>query len=89
MEMCKAKGIQVSEPITLPRIIDTLIGNYIEPQCVQPTFIINHPVSMSPLSKEHGDSGKSERFELFVNGIELVNAYTEQNDPVVVVSVCL
>ena len=44
---------------------------------------MNHPVAMSPLSKEHGNTGKSERFELFVNGVELVNAYTEQNDPVV------
>ena len=44
---------------------------------------MNHPVAMSPLSKEHGSTGKSERFELFVNGVELVNAYTEQNDPVV------
>lgn len=83
LQICKDKSIPVSEPITLPRIIDTLIGHYIEPQCIQPTFIMNHPVAMSPLSKEHGNTGKSERFELFVNGVELVNAYTEQNDPVV------
>ena len=83
LQICKDKSISVSEPITLPRIIDTLIGHYIEPQCIQPTFIMNHPVAMSPLSKEHGNTGKSERFELFVNGVELVNAYTEQNDPVV------
>ncbi|KAK8823394.1 hypothetical protein WA577_002315 [Blastocystis sp. JDR] len=82
LQICKDKSISVSEPITLPRIIDTLIGHYIEPQCIQPTFIMNHPVAMSPLSKEHGNTGKSERFELFVNGVELVNAYTEQNDPV-------
>lgn len=73
----------MSKPITLPRVLDALIGHFIEPQCIQPTFIINHPMVMSPLSKEHDHTGKSERFELFVNGVEIVNAYTEQNDPVV------
>lgn len=83
MELCQKNKVEVSRPITLPRILDALIGHYIEPQCIQPTFIINHPMVMSPLSKEHGTTGKSERFELFVNGVEIVNAYTEQNDPVV------
>ena len=83
MELCKKNHVEVSNPITLPRVLDALIGHYIEPQCVQPTFIINHPKVMSPLAKEHEHSGKSERFELFANGVELINAYTEQNNPVV------
>lgn len=83
MELCKKNHVEVSNPITLPRVLDALIGHYIEPQCIQPTFIINHPKVMSPLAKEHEHSGKSERFELFANGVELINAYTEQNNPVV------
>ena len=83
MEICNEHTVEVSKPITLPRILDALIGHFIEPQCEQPTFIINHPVVMSPLAKEHGTTGKSERFELFINGVELVNAYTEQNSPLV------
>ena len=83
LELCKSHSIEVSTPITLPHVLDALIGKFIEPQCIQPTFIINHPIVMSPLSKEHEHSGKSERFELFVHGVELVNAYTEQNNPAV------
>ena len=89
MEICKKHQIDVSKPITLPRVLDALIGYFIEPQCIQPTFIINHPMVMSPLSKEHDHSGKSERFELFVNGVEIINAYTEQNDPLVYFSIFL
>lgn len=89
MEICKKHQIDVSKPITLPRVLDALIGYFIEPQCIQPTFIINHPMVMSPLSKEHEHSGKSERFELFVNGVEIINAYTEQNDPLVYFSIFL
>lgn len=83
LSICREHDIPVSNPITLPHVLDALIGHFIEPQCVQPTFIVNHPVVMSPLAKEHGTTGTSERFELFVNGVELVNAYTEQNDPAV------
>ena len=81
--VCEKQQVKVSPPITLPRVLDALIGRFIEPQCVQPTFIMNHPAVMSPLSKANDATGKSERFELFVNGVEIVNAYTEQNDPVV------
>ena len=82
LAVCEKQQVKVSPPITLPRVLDALIGRFIEPQCVQPTFIMNHPAVMSPLSKANDATGKSERFELFVNGVEIVNAYTEQNDPV-------
>lgn len=83
LAICEKQQVKVSPPVTLPRVLDALIGKFIEPQCVQPTFIMNHPAVMSPLSKANEATGKSERFELFVNGVEIVNAYTEQNDPVV------
>lgn len=62
--------------------MDKLISHFIEPQCVHPTFLYNHPQCMSPLAKSHRDQpGVTERFELFVAGKELCNAYTELNDP--------
>jgi lysyl-tRNA synthetase class 2 len=59
-----------------------MIGHFIEPLCINPTFLCNHPECMSPLAKSHREqSGVTERFELFVAGKELCNAYTELNDP--------
>lgn len=74
------ENIQLGLPHTMPRILDKLIGEYIEPLCTDPTFLIHHPVVMSPLAKLKGDN-ICERFELFVNGKEICNAYTELNDP--------
>ncbi|KRH92071.1 lysine-tRNA ligase, partial [Pseudoloma neurophilia] len=75
-------SISCDEPRTLARVLDKLVGEYIEPDCINPTFIINHPVVMSPLAKWHRSfPGITERFELFINGKEIVNAYTELNDP--------
>jgi len=63
-------------------LIDKLVGELIETKCKNPTFIIDHPQLMSPLAKWHrSESGLTERFELFCNYHELVNAYTELNDP--------
>ncbi|RKP14373.1 protein KARS-1, isoform c, partial [Piptocephalis cylindrospora] len=76
-----AHNIALPHPPTLPRILDTLIGHFVEPQCVQPTFLYGHPVIMSPLAKQATMDGVSSRFELFVRGVELVNAYEELNDP--------
>ena len=76
--------IQCQEPRTTARLLDSLIGEYIEPKCVNPTFICDHPQIMSPLAKWHRTlPGMTERFELFANGKELCNAYTELNDPAV------
>ncbi len=64
------------------KLVDDLIGHLLEPKCVGPTFLCNHPIAMSPLAKEHDTKpGISQRFELFVQGKELANAYTELNDP--------
>lgn len=71
-------------PRTVARLLDALIEGFLEPQCVNPTFICDHPQIMSPLAKDHRSlPHMTERFELFVNGKELCNAYTELNDPAV------
>ncbi|KAJ2489784.1 hypothetical protein IWW37_003699 [Coemansia sp. RSA 2050] len=69
-------------PHTMPRLLDRLIGHYIEPRCTQPTFLLNHPAIMSPLAKSNDATNTTAaRFELFINGKEIVNAYEELNDP--------
>ena len=69
-------------PQSAEKILDHMIGHLIEPFCTGPTFLCDHPVVMSPLAKEHRDRpGLTERFELFVRGSELCNAYTELNNP--------
>ncbi len=80
--LCERAEVECEEPITVPRLLDALVGDFIEPGCVNPTFICDHPEVMSPLAKGHRAlRGATERFELFVNGKELCNAYTELNDP--------
>ncbi|ELQ73974.1 Lysyl-tRNA synthetase (class II) [Trachipleistophora hominis] len=82
VEICEKNGIKIDEPRTLSRVLDKLVGHFIEPECINPTFITNHPIVMSPLAKKHRSKpGLTERFELFINGKEIVNAYTELNDP--------
>jgi lysyl-tRNA synthetase class 2 len=74
--------MECAKPHTCTRLVDKLIGHFVEPQCVNPTFLYNHPTCMSPLAKAHREQeGVTERFELFVAGKELCNAYTELNDP--------
>ncbi|KAF8953047.1 hypothetical protein BGZ52_002089 [Haplosporangium bisporale] len=85
LKLCKENKVFVSAPHTVPRIIDKLISTFIEPECTQPTFLWGHPLIMSPLAKDIKlDSGRTVagRFELFVAGKEIVNAYEELNDPV-------
>lgn len=68
---------------TTARLLDKLVGEYLESQLVNPGFICDHPQIMSPLAKWHrSKTGMTERFELFVNCREVCNAYTELNDPV-------
>jgi lysyl-tRNA synthetase class 2 len=82
--LCVKNKIECENPKTISRLLDKLIGHFIEPQCINPTFLINHPLIMSPLSKHNRNDGRlAERFELFVNGIEISNAYTELNNHVV------
>merc|ERR1712137_682080 len=81
-EQCVARQIDCSAPRTVARLLDKLVGELIEPSCVNPTFITNHPQIMSPLAKWHRSvPGITERFELFVMGREVCNAYTELNEP--------
>ncbi|GJQ13869.1 hypothetical protein GpartN1_g5660.t1 [Galdieria partita] len=82
VEICSERSVVCPEPKTTARMLDKLFGEFIEPQCIHPTFVCDHPEIMSPLAKYHRQiSGLTERFELFVNGRELVNAYTELNNP--------
>lgn len=81
-KLCEDKKIPCPAPRSTARLIDKLVGELLEPKCLNPTFIMEHPQIMSPLAKYHRSKpGLTERFELFVNFKELVNAYTELNDP--------
>jgi len=81
-ELCEKHEIECSPPRTCARLLDKLVGEFIEVDCVSPTFITGHPQMMSPLAKAHRDiEGLCERFELFVATKEVCNAYTELNDP--------
>ncbi len=82
-DVCKQLKIDVSPTIGKGKLIDELFGASSEHTYIQPTFIIDYPVEMSPLTKKHRSKpGLVERFELMVNGKELANAYTELNDPI-------
>ena len=81
---CKALGIQVEDSMGKGKLIDEIFGEKCEDFYVQPTFIIDYPEEMSPLTKKHRSKpGLVERFELIVNGKELANAYSELNDPLI------
>ncbi|GJW13706.1 lysine--tRNA ligase, cytoplasmic [Tanacetum coccineum] len=83
-DACLKFDVKCPPPQTTARLLDKLVGHFLEETCVNPTFIINHPEIMSPLAKWHRSiPGLTERFELFINKHELANAYTELNDPVV------
>jgi lysyl-tRNA synthetase class 2 len=82
-EICKSIDIPIDSTMGKGKIIDAIFGEKCEPHLIQPTFIIDYPVEMSPLCKKHRNNPKlTERFELMVNGKELCNAYSELNDPI-------
>ncbi|GJQ69873.1 Aats-lys [Trypoxylus dichotomus] len=82
--LCEKHGIECPPPRTTARLLDKLVGEFIEETCINPCFITEHPQIMSPLAKWHRSvPGLTERFELFVMKKEVCNAYTELNDPLV------
>jgi lysyl-tRNA synthetase class 2 len=82
-EVCKQLHIEVAPSMGKGKLIDEIFGATSEHKYIQPTFIIDYPIEMSPLTKKHrSKQGLVERFELMVNGKELANAYTELNDPI-------
>ncbi len=82
-DICKEIGLNVDESMGKGKLIDEIFGEKCEHNYIQPTFITDYPVEMSPLCKKHRENDQlTERFELFVNGKELANAYTELNDPI-------
>ncbi|XP_022059036.1 lysine--tRNA ligase isoform X1 [Acanthochromis polyacanthus] len=82
-DLCAQKGVECPPPRTTARLLDKLVGDFLEVECINPTFICDHPQIMSPLAKWHrSQKGLTERFELFVMKKEICNAYTELNDPI-------
>uniref|UniRef100_A0A182P8J5 Lysine--tRNA ligase n=1 Tax=Anopheles epiroticus TaxID=199890 RepID=A0A182P8J5_9DIPT len=82
--LCVKHEVECKPPRTAARLLDKLVGEFLEETCINPTFICDHPQIMSPLAKYHRSAtGLTERFELFVMRKEVCNAYTELNDPAV------
>jgi len=82
-ETCSALGVEVDDTMGKGKLIDEIFGEKCEAHLIQPTFITDYPVEMSPLCKKHRENPElTERFELIVNGKELCNAYSELNDPI-------
>ncbi|EEB13620.1 predicted protein [Pediculus humanus corporis] len=83
-DLCAKFQVECPPPTTSARLLDKLVGEFLEEKCINPTFICDHPQVMSPLAKWHRSTpGLTERFELFIMKKEVCNAYTELNDPLV------
>ena len=82
-DVCKQLGVETDETMGKGKLIDEIFGEKCEGNYIQPTFITDYPIEMSPLCKRHRENSElTERFELMVNGKELCNAYSELNDPI-------
>lgn len=82
-DVCKKLNVETDKSMGIGKLIDAIFGEYCEKHLIQPTFIMDYPIETSPLTKKHrNDPTLTERFELFVGGKELANAYSELNDPI-------
>ena len=82
-DICKALNMEIDDTMGKGKLIDEIFGEFCEGTFIQPTFITDYPIEMSPLTKKHRENpALTERFELMVNGKELANAYSELNDPI-------
>lgn len=83
LKVCAALKVETDPSMGKGKLIDEIFGEYVEPKLIQPTFITDYPIEMSPLCKRHRDNPElTERFELIVNSTEIANAYSELNDPI-------
>ena len=78
----RERGLTVADTDSWPQLVDQLVSDHVEPTLIEPTFLFDFPIEVSPLAKRHrSDAGMVERFEAFVNGMEVANAFSELNDP--------
>ena len=83
LDLSTKNNVKLGQAKTAPKVLDKLFGHLVEPELQDPTFVMDHPACMSPLAKEHRSRpGIAERFELYARGLEIIDAQTEQNDPV-------
>lgn len=81
--LAKERGADVDPDTVWPRIVDELMKSFVRPNIIQPTFLVDYPVELSPLAKRSPESHRTvERFQVIIGGLELCNAYTELNDPI-------
>ena len=79
----RERGLTPAEDSSWPQLVDKLIGDLVEPRLIQPTFLLDYPIEMTPLAKTtEGDPRLVERFEGFIGGMEVANSFTELNDPI-------
>ena len=83
-KICKANNIETEKSANYGQLLDSLMGNLVEPNLIQPTFVTDYPKEISPLAKKHRNNNPNlvERFELFIGGAEFANAFSELNDPI-------